>query len=197
MAEYYYAVASLPSLSLEESSYHSPGSFLSFMEEQLTAEDLSYLKRATIDPPGEFGDMPGAYLSYARFVVALRNVLAKERAARLAWELEEHLRLDDRGETGTTEPEAMARAREALNAENPYRAEEALIRAQWALLDELEVGRFFNVEKLLIYYLRLQLADRFGTMNQDRGVDSFEEQYSRLAEQFEGIEQSEQGNGEA
>lgn len=191
MAQYYYAVATLPTLSLEETSYHSPESFLEFMEEQLTASDFHYLQRATIDPPREYREMPAVYIRYARFVVALRNALAKERAAHLEWELEEHLRLDDRGETGTTEPEAMTRAREALNAENPYRAEESLVRAQWALLDDLEVGRFFNVEKLIIYYLRLQLVERFGNMTSERGMDSFDEQYKRIAQQFEGIERSE------
>lgn len=197
MAQYYYAVATLPTLALEETSYLSIESFCEFMKEQLTAEDYGYLSRASLDPPAEFGDMPKAYVSFARFVLALRNALSKERAGELGWELEEHLRLDDRGETGMTEPEAMVRAREALNAENPFRAEEAIIRAQWALLDELEVGRFFNVEKIIIYYLRLQLCERFGDMTIERGVDRYDEQYARIANQFQGIERSEQVIGEA
>ena len=172
-------------------------SFMELMEEQLTPQDLAYLKRASIDPPRNFGDMPTAYLQYARFVLGLRNALSKERAGEFGWELEEHLRLNDRGDSGATEPDAMHRAREALNAENPYRAEEAIVRAQWALLDDLEVGRFFSVEKLIIYYLRLQLCERFGNMTKERGIDSFDEQYSRIANQFEGIERSEQVNGEA
>jgi hypothetical protein len=191
MAQYYYAVATLPSLSLEETSYFTIENFLEFMQEQLTEEDYNHLRRATLDPPEEFGDMPAAYVTFARFVVALRNALSKERAGELGWELEEHLRLDDRGETGVTEPEAMSRAKEALNADNPFRAEEAIVRAQWALLDELEVGRFFNIEKIIIYYLRLQLCERFGNMTVERGMDRFDEQYSRVANQFQGIERSE------
>jgi hypothetical protein len=191
MAQYYYAVATLPTLSLEETSYLTIENFLEFMQEQLTEEDYNHLRRATLDPPEEFGDMPAAYVTFARFVVALRNALSKERAGELGWELEEHLRLDDRGETGVTEPEAMSRAKEALNADNPFRAEEAIVRAQWALLDELEVGRFFNIEKIIIYYLRLQLCERFGNMTVERGMDRFDEQYSRVANQFQGIERSE------
>lgn len=197
MAQYYYAVATLPSLSLEETSYLSIESFCEFMREQLTEEDYSFLSRSSLDPPEEFGDMPKAYVTFARFVVALRNTLSKERAGDLGWELEEHLRLDDRGDTGTTEPGAMTRSKEALNAENPLRAEEAIMRAEWALLDELEVGRFFSIEKIIIYYLRLQLCERFGNMTDERGTERFDEQYARVANQFQGIERSEQVNGEA
>lgn len=197
MAQYYYAVATLPTLSLEETSYLSIESFCEFMEEQLTEQDYAYLSRSSLDPPEDFGDMPKAYVTFARFVIGLRNALSKERAGELGWELEEHLRLNDRGESGLTEPEAMIRAREALNAENPLRAEEAIIRAQWAILDELEVGRFFSIEKLIIYYLRLQLCERFGDMTIERGMERYEEQYARIANQFQGIERSEQLNGEA
>lgn len=197
MAQYYYAVATLPSLSLEETSYLSIESFCEFMKEQLTEADYDALSRASIDPPEDFGSMPPAYVTYARFVLGLRNALAKERASRFGWELEEHLRYDDRGESGMNETDPMIRAREALNAENPFRAEETLIRGQWALLDELEVGRFFNIDKLIIYYLRLQLCERYGNMTPERGLDSFDRQYSRIAEQFQGIERSEQVNGEA
>ena len=196
MAQYYYAVATLPSLSLEETSYVSIEGFLEFMSEQLTESDFSAVSRANLDPPEEFGDMPAAYVAFARFVVALRNVISKERAANLGWELEEHLRLDDQGETGMTEPDPMIRGREALNADNPLRAEEALIRAEWDLLDQLEVGRFFNVEKLIIYYLRLQLCERYGNMTIERGMDAYDEQYSRIANQFQGIERSEITIGE-
>ncbi|MFW6337686.1 MAG: hypothetical protein ACOC25_02070 [Alkalispirochaetaceae bacterium] len=197
MAQYYYAVATLPSLSLEETSYLSIEGFCEFMREQLTENDYGYLSRSSLDPPKAFGDMPKAYVSFARFVVGLRNALSKERAGELGWELEEHLRLDDRGETGMTESEAIVRAREALNAENPFRAEEAIIRAEWALLDELEVGQFFSIEKIIIYYLRLQLCERFGDMTIERGVDRYDEQYARIANQFQGIERSETVIGEA
>lgn len=197
MAQYYYAVATLPSLSLEETSYLSVESFCEFMKEQLNEADYNALSRASIDPPERFADMPSAYVGFARFVVGIRNALAKERAANFGWELEEHLRLDDREETGANETEPMLRAREALNAENPFRAEEAIIRAEWALLDELEVGRFFSIDKVIIYYLRLQLCERYGDMTPERGLESFDEQYSRIANQFQGIERSEQVNGEA
>ena len=67
----------------------------------------------------------------------------------------------DRGGNDNTDPIELAEAaREAYNHESPLSGEDILNRARWFHLDELEVGHFFDLDRVIIYYVKLQILAR-------------------------------------
>jgi hypothetical protein len=75
-------------------------------------------------------------------------------------------------------PQAVAR--EAYAQDSPLQAEDTLNRARWGYLDELEVGHYFDIEKILVYALRLQVLARKALFDADRGRELFDKVYSEI-----------------
>jgi hypothetical protein len=75
---------------------------------------------------------------------------------------------------------AQQLAREAFGQESPLQAEELLNRARWSYLDELEVGHYFDIEKILVYALRLQILARKALFEEDKGVEMFQKVYAEV-----------------
>ena len=106
---------------------------------------------------------------------ALRNALARLRAARAGMDAGPHLR------RVPPDPAADRLARTALEADTPDQAEVLLDRGRWRFLEELERGHHFRLENVLGYGLRLRLAWRH------QGADA-EAGWKRLARCVEGAE---------
>ena len=77
-------------------------------------------------------------------------------------------------------------AREAAAQESPLAAEELLNRARWSFLDDLEVGCFFTIEKLIIYYLRLQILERKSLFNKEAGTERYKSIYQSITKEIAG-----------
>ena len=71
-------------------------------------------------------------------------------------------------------------AREAFDQESPLQAEDILNRARWSYLDELEVVHYFDIEKILVYSLRLQILQRKALFDAEKGSEMFEKIYAEL-----------------
>ena len=65
-------------------------------------------------------------------------------------------------------------AREAAGDSSPLSAEHTQNRARWSFLDDLETGHHFDMEKLVVYFLKLQILDRKDLFNKERGTEKFE-----------------------
>jgi hypothetical protein len=75
-------------------------------------------------------------------------------------------------------------AAEAAGMINPLEAERLLNRARWQFLEELEVGHYFDVERLVIYSLKLQLLERIALHDQEKGREQFEVVFGKLNEKI-------------
>jgi len=71
-------------------------------------------------------------------------------------------------------------AREAFVQESPLQAEDTLNRARWSYLDDLEVGHYFDIEKILVYALRLQILERKALFDEEKGREMFEKIYAEV-----------------
>lgn len=175
MSQYYYTVASLPLLLYETEQLPAGGTFLAVCQEHLSRFDFELLTGAVA-----FGldrQFPGCGLldKWRNREKALRNELVKLRAPKKDEESEKYLAENVEEIIGLGEI-----ARSAFSQESPLTAEEALIRARWNYLDELEVGHYFDIEKLIIYYLRLQLLERKALFDREKGTARFKEIYDRI-----------------
>ena len=73
-------------------------------------------------------------------------------------------------------------AREAFNQESPLAAEEVLERARWAVLEELEVCHYFDLQKLIVYGMKISILERKSQFDIDAGLENFKQIYGAVTE---------------
>lgn len=173
MAQYYFYVASLPMLAFGTDRYPAYERFMQGCEENLGEEDLAIVAAATLEPSGAIAAGPAALSRWQRFEIGLRNELARQRGGELGWQSE--LRTDEQGEDQTQQIGLSELVREARGQASPLAADELLDRARWELLEELEVGHFFDVERLVVYALKVQMLERRAGLEKQAGSERFAE----------------------
>ena len=83
---------------------------------------------------------------------------------------------------GTVETGVLETAREAFSCASPLDGEAVLDRARWEYLDMLEAGHYFDLGRLIIYFLQLQILYRKAQINREKGKSGFEELYRNITE---------------
>jgi hypothetical protein len=168
---YYYTVASLPHLSFDSASTITEEDFLFLCQNSLSGGDWRILKGARF--PGVSGVKTGnaALDGWNAGEQSLRAELAKLRAAKKGLETESY------NKYGAYSLRILDAARQAFGEESPLEAEMIILRALWSLLDELETGHLFDVDKLIAYYLRLQIIWRKNKRNKADGEKNFSSLY--------------------
>jgi hypothetical protein len=169
VSQYYFLVASLPFLTYDGDHAPAPEHFLASAREHLTASDYAAVSGALIDAPLELQSGPAVVTNWQRFERGLRNELVKVRAGKLGTDPSEYVRTDDAGRDDTDRAGLADAARESSGEESPLSGEDVLGRARWGFLNELEVGHFFDVDSLVVYYLKLQILARKRQFNTDDG----------------------------
>ncbi len=179
MRQYYFTVSTLPLLMYESEIGINSTDFLKFCEEQLTPQDFNLLKKARLD---QFTETDSAVLNtWIKREIALRNELVKQRAQKLGFNAEDNLK------EGLYYPGLFEIARDAVNNQSPLAGEYLLDEARWLYLDELESGHYFDIEKLIIFYLRLQMLERKALFTQQNGLAGFEEIYEKISEDIQSV----------
>ncbi|MEE8440413.1 MAG: DUF2764 family protein [Spirochaetia bacterium] len=173
MSQYYFFVASLPFLSYDNEDQSTPEGFLADARKHLTPHECATVSRARIDAPVDLEPGPPVVTSWQRFERGLRNELVKVRAAKLDGDAAEYLRVDEAGSDDTDRTGLADTARGAFAEESPLTGEDLLGRARWEFLNELEVGHFFDLDRLVIYYLKLQILARKRRFNRTDGERVF------------------------
>lgn len=180
MASYYFTVASLPQLTYDMSDPPDINTFLEKCNMRLKERDYRYVKNSCLfdfDTSGK--DIHPIYSKWLEWEMSLRNLLVRERASELKIDPAKYLRRAN----STAQLHEIVRG--AAHAENPLAGEAVLNKARWLFLDELEAGRhFFDVEKIIIYYLRLQLIQRKVRFTTDRGKKNFDSNYNKIMENY-------------
>jgi len=174
LAQYYYLVASLPLLSYDSERIPSRDEFLDTCRQHLSARDYRLVASASTADLQPIAPTCRTLGLWRRWETALRNELVRLRAKKKKAEAEAYL-LASPGNI-----EAQGIAREAFDQESPLQAEDVLNRARWGYLDELEVGHYFDVPKILIYALRLEILGRKALFEERKGREMFEEIYGRI-----------------
>ncbi len=169
MAQYYYTVASLPLLAFDADQFPATEVFLTLVAEAASKADAAAVASASL-APGE-NPLHELIAQWWRFEASLRNELVRLRASALSLDGEPYI-------AGNAPLYNLADlAREAFSQESPLAAETLLDRGRWAYLDELETGHYFDLEKLIVYYLRLQILERRALFTRERGLKHMQDIY--------------------
>ena len=182
MAQYYFAIAALPQLFFDSEAFPSSVELMAFCREHVNAREIGFLERAAKALADDIQDdnlhTLDDFRLWLKWDLSLRSDLAVLRAQALGWEIEQYQ--ETHRELGTFEI-----AREAMMQASPHEGEEIIDRARWKYLDELEVGHYFDIEKLLIYLLKVAILERRSQFTQDGGTASFQETYNEIAGDLE------------
>ncbi|MFW5693891.1 MAG: hypothetical protein ACOCYB_01890 [Alkalispirochaeta sp.] len=185
MRQYYYTVASLPALTLEEQPFLTQDDFLENCAVELDRADLAYVTSARIRLEGDqaamvgssTADFPGVAREWNRALREFQQQAAILRAQNLGWEAERLPRPD------MQDAVLPDRLRQILNEETPLKQELGVLRWLWAAAESLETGHHFDREKLFLYHLKLQIAlRRTDITDSDAGNEEFDRQYNVVAE---------------
>ena len=155
--KYYYLVASLPTLKFKGELPFSPEEFLEECRKWFTPEDLERILSADIQCPEGVCTRTELLKEWSIFDGEIREALASAR--------EEKKKGEEAKETDI--------ARDIMAQETPLAMEERLERIRWEFLKEKEVGYFFDLNSLVIYYLQLQILSRLGKFDKDKGESYF------------------------
>ena len=172
--QYYYTVSSLPMLMWDSDKFMTESEFLYACESTVAEKDFETLKAALLIPVQGAAVTNPVLKSWYDWENALRSELVKLRAAKKGTDAEKYIS-DNPGEAGVVEI-----AREAFNQNSPLDGEKILDQARWDYLDMLEAGHMFDIGKLIIYYLKLQLLNRRAVLNKDKGQQEYEKIYADI-----------------
>ena len=163
--QYYYVITSLPYLSLGEEPYIRKDDFLADCKSYLKRTDFNMLESVSLFDAEENDVHPGVIRRFFRWERGIRNVLVRLRAKSLGLEPDEFIRDE------IVEHSQTLLAEDAFNANSPLMAEEILNKARWRYLDELEFGHYFDIERLVIFFIKLQILERISSFDDEDGME--------------------------
>ncbi|MBI9100886.1 MAG: DUF2764 family protein [Spirochaetales bacterium] len=184
MSQYYFLVSSLPYLLSGGQAEITIKDFLSDCKSNMTAEEYVILEACKLYPAFKTGD-DAEVISHPvlnrwkSWETTLRNELVKLRASTLKTDGDVFLR------EGGNEAGLFEAAREAVNLSDPGEAESRIDKLRWSFLDEIETGHYFDLEKLLIYYLKLQILKRQESFTPEKGNEAYRKVYESVVEQIQ------------
>jgi len=157
-AYHIYLISSLPTLNFAARPPFSRQEFLARCRSMIPDGEFEILSRllnpeaAILVPAGENQSLK----QWVAFELALRNELAKARAARKKIDPAKYLRQPD-------EPQAQVShvALAAYRSSSILEAEKILDTARWEFLEGLSLGHYFDFDCLVIYGLKLKILERW------------------------------------
>ncbi len=173
---YYYLVASLPPLLLDEAVPFSPEEFYTNCRYLLSTADASDLEYIVNGQP-ERAAHPLVREWVARDT-QLRNAIARIRAARLKHDPDSYTR-----ECSVFYTMIETTATHAMAEDNPLAREQALDRFRWEMLDGLTHSEPFGAFAIHAFVIKLQMAYRWAGLTDDKGKDRLDEIIHRNVQQ--------------
>ena len=165
---YYYLVASLPSVSLDDPSPIAEEELLDRCSRFLAAAEMDELKRILA---GRYDECVTPFaLKWRHAETQLRNAVARARAASRGVEAAPYLKSHAGFDVALEKTVA-----EAFSKSSPLEKEMELDRFRWRLLDDLVFAEAFEFSAVLAYALKLRIAARWAGRTDEAGRMRLEE----------------------
>lgn len=167
---YYYFSATLPALYFGTKPPISDESFLEQAEEFLSPGDARVIAGARLVPPEADGRGRASLEEWLKFENSLRNETARFRGKKLSRDPREYYRGDY-----VPDPYLAALVAEAAGEEDPLQVERRIDLARWEKLEEIELFHYFDLQFLIVYFLKLQLLNKWQAIRDEKGRAVLEE----------------------
>lgn len=153
MDKYYYFVSQLPLLIFGEKAYVGSENFLVEAQKWLSDKDLSAVLKVSINDFYTKGDDNKTLKKYKDFERSLREEIASFRSK------------------GNQE---IGFSNLNLREGTPLETEQRLLLLRWKFIEGLEEGHFFDLDILILYFLKLQVLERLLSFNKEKGIVRFD-----------------------
>jgi len=158
MDKYFYLAAELPFLQFKTAPVSGQEEFLSEAGKWMSGRELKSLSKADLNSLIPDHSAPLIFREYQQFEIELRRRTAVLR----------------RREKEGNEPKVSDRLDQVLSEGNPLDKEIGLLKLRWDFLEDLEQGHYFDLEFLIVYYLKLQVLTRVFTFDKEQGTKVFD-----------------------
>lgn len=165
MDKYIYLIAQLPSLIFDKPSYMTIPLFLEEACKWMNRRDLQKLKSVVLMDPVVEEDQPKTIRRVQQFENRVRRDLSQ-------WRQAGKKRIEEK-------PESFPIS--ILKEGNPLEIEKNLLRLRWQFIESMEPDHHFDLELLMLYYLKLQILKKLSEYDKDKGMERFT-QISKVAE---------------
>jgi hypothetical protein len=158
LSKYYYLVSSLPYLRFGQASPIGKEAFLLECAKWLTRKDMDILSKASLND-FTIGPYDATIIrEWKEFDFNLRKELALARTNR------KYNRHEKSGPL----------VRLVLEEAHPLLMEQKFESIRWGFLESIESGNFFNLNFLIVYFLKLQISERLRSFDKETGKKIFE-----------------------
>ncbi len=157
MDNYYYLVSQLPSLVFDSPSSYTERDFLEESEKWLGPGEMRTLSGIRLDGESFPRRCPGLAKSYRVFEQTFRGELASYRQT---------VRTG-----GDFTPSAFP---PSLLSGTPLEVEKNLLRFRWEWIESIEREHHFDLDFLILYYLKLQIQSRLALYRREEGMSAFQ-----------------------
>ncbi len=158
MDKYYYIVSQLPMLFFDKETFMTIEYFLQESAKWLSSKDYEVLSRIDINDISLEKMGPKLWLQYREFEYEFRNDLALWRKSSQV------------GQEYKPNSFALTLVKEG----NPLEVEKRLLKRRWDFIEALEQGHHFDLEFIILYYLKLQILQRLFQFNKEKGMITFQ-----------------------
>jgi hypothetical protein len=171
--QYYYLISLLPTLVFGARTPLSSETFRQTCETHLNPKDDEILKKITTNENNN-GQLNRFYDKWYRWDHTFKKELGALRAAKMSPGNE------SRSFQSPSDRDLRETIHQILSATHPLEAETLLEKARWKHLDEMELGIYFDFEKIISYALKLKIMERLESFDPVRGGIRFKETLDAL-----------------
>ncbi len=156
MDKYYYLISQCPLLNLDSKGHISGEFFLEQAAKWLNLKDFNILKKVNIDDIYIRDNDSGIIKEYKSFEYSLRDSIVKFRE-------------------GSSESIVDEVLKDILADIDPLKIELGIFHLRWSFIDGIESCHNFDLERVVLYFYRLQILDKIAQFNKERGEKLFNE----------------------
>jgi len=156
MSKYYYFVAQLPLLTFGQEYYATREYFLDQSKKWLSDKDFVIISDVNLDDFYLKENDNKVLAKYKKFEKTLREEIFVFR------------KNDKQGGTFSSNLKLN------LGEGTPLEIEKRLLKLRWEFIESLREGHFFDLEILIIYFLKIQVLERLFTFDREKGAVIFD-----------------------
>ena len=169
MDKYYYVIAQLPMLTFDKPSPMTIEHFLDETEKWLSPRDYSILSGIELDDTEYSGRGSAALRKIRSFEYLFRKELALWRQSQK--------------KDGEYKPETFNLS--LIQEGNPLEIERKILKWRWDFIESVEKDHHFDLDVLILYFLKLWILKRLSTFIREEGLERFRNLVSAELGQYE------------
>jgi hypothetical protein len=172
MDKYYYIIAQLPLLAFDRPALMSIEAFLDEAKKWLSHKDFMFLSGIRYDYTRLEKRGPRAWRDYLRFEYRFREDIASWR------------QFQEKGE----EYKPAAFPQSLVQEGNPLDVEKKLLKWRWQYIETIEKDHHFDLEYLVLYFLKLHILERLSLFDGEKGMEIFKNIIPAILESYQSEE---------